>query len=304
MTVDLDIPERVREVARQTNDFQRRNKPQWRSNWAANWPKVKNLPGVFKWFKRFRGVPAVVVNAGPSLDKALEPLREFQDRYLIIVVDAAYQKVVDAGIDPDVTITLDSSEHTGIFFEKHRSGDLVALCPIQHPGLVNSIPASDIAPYTTNAKENALWWELINSYMSGKDNYFGRLFSGGSVGTVAGCLATFLMCDPIIMVGLDLSFQKPEQRRNDQPLVETEDIFGNKVLTMKAFLISRDWYQELCFRDRWLEGSGISRPRWINATGGGILRKNCELTGPGILEELVGPEINHKWHLRKRLKKK
>jgi len=237
----------------------------------------------------------------------LAPLRDVRAHGrapLLISVDAAYRSLQEAEISPDITLTLDCAPHTAKFFATHQKGDLVALSPFQSPELVQKIPISDTVPYSVYSPNNPFWWEVETNYFRGNGTYFGRLIAGGTVGTAAAALAFLMGCNPIIFVGLDLSFHTPEQRRNNEPLLEMENIYGEKVLTCRTFQVSKDWY-EWAFGGGWLEGDDKKlNATWINATGGGILKENCILMEPAeALEKYAGPEINHVWHLRKRLKR-
>lgn len=53
-------------------------------------------------------VPAIIVAAGPSLNKNVQELKRAKGKALILVVDAALRAVVNAGITPDLGITIDA----------------------------------------------------------------------------------------------------------------------------------------------------------------------------------------------------
>ncbi len=277
----------------------------WRVNWASNWARVAPLPGVKHLFRRMDGIPAVICSAGPSLERALPLLKEYQGGYLVVAVDAAYQRLRDAGVKPDITISSDVQKHAAKFLENHRKGDLVAMCPAQSPDLVNSVPITDSVFYSQKKGlrgADSFWDEVVKHYFGGREGYFGVTFSGGTVTTDASCLTFLMGCDPILHVGLNLCFGTAGERRNQETLIPCRDMNGDKVLSMSTFLGSRDWL-EWAMGGGWL-GPGAPRKnaRWINATGAGMLTKSCELINPeDAIPQLAGPRIRHDWHLRKHL---
>ena len=54
-------------------------------------------------------IPAILVSAGPSLDKNISELKKAQGKAFIVVVDAALRTVLRAGVRPDLTIFLRTS---------------------------------------------------------------------------------------------------------------------------------------------------------------------------------------------------
>ena len=56
---------------------------------------------------KFRGVPAICVSAGPSLDEAIGELKQINHHALIIACDSAVNALVNSGITPHVVVTVD-----------------------------------------------------------------------------------------------------------------------------------------------------------------------------------------------------
>jgi hypothetical protein len=79
-------------------------------NAVANLPSLfagtpmKNLKG------KFRGVPAVCVAAGPSLDDAIPELKKIQKQFLIIACDSSVNALLKADIRPHIVVTVDIFE--------------------------------------------------------------------------------------------------------------------------------------------------------------------------------------------------
>lgn len=282
--------------------------PLWRSNWRANWPRAARLNGVRRWFGMFQGraVPAVVVNAGPSLESVLPELNERQGEFLVIAVDAALDRCLNFGVAPDLTVTCDPQAHTAGFFENYRPHrDLVALCANQDPGLVGLFEPDDMALYTEDVSADpdnpawtGFWREIEARYFHGARHYFGAIAPGGTVGWAAMMLATVMGANPVIFAGLDLCFPLDEKRPAHETVTETRDMHGRAAATCGAYaqslLAYRMWFE------RWNE------TRYINATGAGLLGEQKGLRVMDfarVCEYHAGPRVDYAFQLRKRMKR-
>ena len=76
-------------------------------NIFANLPRLASAAGVVELFGLFKGLPAIVVSAGPSLNKQLPLLKALQGRAVIICVDTAMRPLLNAGIRPDLVAAID-----------------------------------------------------------------------------------------------------------------------------------------------------------------------------------------------------
>lgn len=59
------------------------------SNFLWNLPIMKNYPGILGFEGVFKGNPVVMVGSGPSLDKNMHLLKQYQKKMIIIAGDAA-----------------------------------------------------------------------------------------------------------------------------------------------------------------------------------------------------------------------
>ena len=57
------------------------------------------------------GFPAIIVSAGPSLDKNIEELRRAEGKAFIFAVDSAVKELLDRGISFDAMITVDAGKN-------------------------------------------------------------------------------------------------------------------------------------------------------------------------------------------------
>jgi len=160
-------------------------------------------PGVADLAGRWKGRPAVVVSAGPSLRRNIDLLTEpgVRDRVVIIAVQTTLKTLLARGIKPHFVVALDYHEISRRFYEGLRAQDVEGVTLVIDPKCNPAIPASfpgtvrcigdDIADRVAG---EGLWRDM------------GRIRPGSTVAHLAYYLARHLGCDPVIMIGQDLGF--------------------------------------------------------------------------------------------------
>lgn len=170
----------------------------WQENLLKNLPSMVRFPGVNALFGRFKGIPVVIVGAGPSLDRDLKGFNKIKGRALIIACDTALKTLLDSGIEPDLVVALDGGEENYKHFHGTNSSKttLVAVS-ITHPKILSSFSGPIFM---------ADFIHPLNEWLSLFVGEKGYLKTGGSVITTCFDLARLAGCDPIIFSGLDLAF--------------------------------------------------------------------------------------------------
>lgn len=159
--------------------------------------KLEDLKG------QFAGIPALIVAAGPSLDKNIDQIANAVGKAVIISVDTALPGLLSHGIKPDFITAIDYNELT---YEK-ISG--VASNPASRQ--ISLICTSWVADTVTKQfPAKNIFWAFNNNPIENWINASlgGKMFIGGA-GTVAHLnftSAAIMGCDPIIFVGQDLAF--------------------------------------------------------------------------------------------------
>jgi hypothetical protein len=157
----------------------------------ARYPSVAALKGLFK------GVPALIVSAGPSLDLNLDQVARWKGRAVIIAINRSVQALRRAGVAPDIALAIDplnlSSHFAGL-----RPGELTALGlgAAVAPELFE-VPAERV--FTIAASPD------IESWMYEPLKEDARLPFGGTVAHTALQLALRMGCAPITVIGQDFA---------------------------------------------------------------------------------------------------
>lgn len=222
-------------------------------NYLANMYDFFNnytIDGLYDCFKKIdkEKRPAIVVSAGPSLDKNINGLKKAKNKAFIIVVDTALKAVLRAGIVPDLTITIDPHKPL-ILFEDERIRKLpMIFCIMSNKQVMDSQKGKKIFFGDSESYIQA----IFNKY----DKKLSTLETGGSVACNAFSTAVFLGFKDIILVGQDLAYPNGKEHTKDaydneaenklkdgKRYFEVEDIYGGKVLTEENMDAYRLWFE-------------------------------------------------------------
>jgi hypothetical protein len=169
----------------------------WLEQGAKNFSAIGRWPSVAALDSAFAGKPMIIVAPGPSLAKNVAQLRALEGRAVLACFSHSLKPVVAAGLQPDLVITVDPQN-----VQYHFAGcDLSRTCLVNaataHPSLFELGARS----YLTCAANS-----LLDDWIFDGLGEEARVAGGGSVATSAFSLALRWGCDPVVFVGLDLSF--------------------------------------------------------------------------------------------------
>ena len=167
-------------------------------NAAYNLAAYVRQPGIEVLERRAVGYPAIIVSAGPSLARNIDQLRDLRDRAVLIAVQTVFKTLLARGIRPHFVTSLDYHELSAEFFRGiadfgeatlvaepkvswHVLDAYVGRMHLLHNGFVDDLMREDAPPR-------------------------GSLRAGSTVAHLAFYLAEHLGCDPVLLVGQDLSF--------------------------------------------------------------------------------------------------
>lgn len=243
--------------------------------------------------KGLADIPAILVAAGPSLDKNVNELKMAEGKAFLMVVDTALNTVLEHGILPDMTMTIDSRKPL-VLFKHEKAGQIpVAL----------SLNSNYEAVKMNHAKH---YYEIDNgSYLDKVVKSFGKdtvqLPTGGSVANNALSLLAEMGFEIIVLVGQDLAYpggvehtklayndsQKDKVDITRKEYIEVEDIYGQKVLTEKNMDIYRRWIENYALATKEI--------KVIDATEGGAKIAGTEIrTLKSVIEEYCKRSIDRK----------
>ncbi|OOB79646.1 MAG: hypothetical protein BEN18_03550 [Epulopiscium sp. Nuni2H_MBin001] len=261
---------------------------------------------------RYKDIPAVIVSAGPSLDKNLEYLKDWNG--LIFCAGRTIVSVRSIGKDADFAGLIDYKKVINQTFMGHNDVPLIALLDAGNTIIEEYRGDLYFVEHTPIAREMA----GIN---------LPKVNIGGSVATLCLDAAHYMGCNPIVFIGQDLSYsgnqsysetcnihenreriaQRLENKKGIRPIPAYN---GGEVLTSNTLLVYLRWiehYIQSC--DRTVE--------FINATEGGakiagtiqmpfkdVVEKYKHITKPQIEHNLLLQEpIDLRWKLEECIKR-
>lgn len=235
-------------------------------------------------------VPAIVVSAGPSLNRNIEILKKAKNKAFIIAVDTALKPLIGHGIVPDMYAIVDGVKPLS----------LVDVEEGRNIPLLTTLQASKSVLEFQKGKK-FFFCEGIRfvdeMYERNKKPFF-SLESGGSVATLAFSLVSYVGFRTVILVGQDLAltgnkthadgtFHEKMEELDTSKCTMVPGNVEEKVPTRGDFNNYRIWFEE--FIERW--SKKYKDFRVINATEGGARIKGTEIM---TLENAIAQECKTK----------
>ena len=244
------------------------------NTYMENIPAIIKKPGVKQLKDLFKGRPAIIVSAGPSLEKNFHLLKRAKGRAIIIAVDVALPTLLPAGVVPDILVAIDPlSDNFRMFRDNPLCKNVAFVCFAQYtPEIVRIYPG----PLFLNSGFNNIIHNWLGSLW--EDKGYIECF-GGSVSHFAFAVAEYVGADVIALIGSDLSFTSTSKYHAGETtslLEETsptpahvvfkdhfpvKDIFGDTKYTMHTLLVFKT-----TFENKIKKYNG----KVINATEGGL----------------------------------
>ncbi|MBM3350115.1 MAG: motility associated factor glycosyltransferase family protein, partial [Betaproteobacteria bacterium] len=238
-------------------------------NSFENLPYALGAPGVMHFLNKWKDKPAVIISAGPSLEKQLDLLREHQNNILMIAVGPAWKSLRAANIEPQIVVTVDPFEPNYTHFEGlDAKREWLVTDFACNTDIVRTFKGPMIFGHSTPEKET-LFRAIYGEW--------GILLTGGSVANSAMSFALTLDASPIILVGQDLGYtggishatgHTGKHSLADAIAEKPEDFHevpgyggGPSVLTNSPMLTYRVWFERIITQ--------LAKNRVINATEGG-----------------------------------
>lgn len=246
-------------------------------------------------------VPAIVVSAGPSLNKNLMDLKKAVGKACIIATDTAVKPLLNAGIIPNLFVIIDGLK-PGLLFE-HK--DISKVPMVTMTGV--SVEPMDYHKgkkffYYSDSQYEEHMLNLLSSE-EGCDMTLPNLPTGGSVANNAYSMGVYMGARTIILIGQDLAMtgnrthadgtfkdKMDEIDAQSEEYFEVEAIDGGKVLTREDFNRYRIW-----FEGRAKEWKHITM---VDATeGGALIHGSKVMTLKQAIRKYCKRDYNVKWHI-------
>lgn len=258
------------------------------NNSFGNIEKMIKGPGIAQLEGKYKGIPAVVVSAGPSLDKNVDLLHQIKGKGLILSSDTVFPKLLKKGITPDMVFSI---ERIPEVWERFYDG--VEIPPETWLVALNVVEKRVFDAFDNHCLIAYRATEPLSTWLDRVSGQMGTLPTGLSVSNMAYSAAALMGCDPVVLIGQDLAFGPDDQyyasggitgnrgEEDQSGIVWVEDYDGNPIKTtvmLKHFL---DWFENA------FKGAPCEV---IDATEGG-----ARIAGTTImtLQEVIDEYMNH-----------
>ena len=169
-------------------------------NIFTNGKNIIDSPGIISLRNISPNTPAILVSAGPSLDKNISLIKTARNKIIVITVATALKPLLRNNIEPDFVISIDPNEDTIQSFDTKIIPKNLWL--IYNPCIPHSISSLfNSRKIVMESKIALAKWITDNSEKKGE------LDNVSSVAHAAFQIARQMGCKPIILVGQDLSFE-------------------------------------------------------------------------------------------------
>jgi Protein of unknown function DUF115 len=164
---------------------------------TRNLERLATVPSIDPLARLFSGRLAVVVSAGPSLDKNIHLLKQLQGRAVIIAINQTVAALRRVGVRPDLVVAVDPQNLT-YQFEGVLPGDIGTLClGASVTDSLFDVPADQVVTFASSPMPEGWIYETMGDKAA--------LQSGGTVATAAIQIALHLGCSPVVLIGRDLA---------------------------------------------------------------------------------------------------
>lgn len=251
--------------------------------------EIIDYPGVNQLKDSFKGKPGIVVATGPSLSKNIDLLHGIENKAVICAVDASMKVMKEANLKPHFVTCLERVTATTRLFDNINKEDtenvFLAATPVVHPETYANWPGERIVVYRQFA---TFKWLNIEK---------GILEIGASSGNMAFKLLEYLGCDPIILIGQDLSYAPDGQTHakgatygENQKTNTAEGLIKVKGNYQPEVLTNKVWHT---FLQHYNQDALNSPAKIINATEGGAFIQNTDImTLKEAIDTYIQDDIN------------
>jgi len=224
----------------------------------------------------YKDKPAVIVSAGPSLEKNIDYLKDINNDMIVLTGGRTLRTLIDKNIKPHLLAVVDPNEVSYKLCEGYLENSNVPLLFFEE---TNDKVVED-------HKGDKIFFTYNNAIAKIAGIEMKPLLTGGSVAHILLSYAVMLGCNPIIFIGQDLAYtgEKSHAKIADnrdnidwfeklkaEDDIYVEDINGNKVRTSFVLNKYKETIEEII--------ADNSERTFINATEGGArIKGTIEMT--------------------------
>lgn len=269
----------------------------WTHNYVKNCLRLSRASNSEGLIGKFKGIPGILVSAGPSLSKNVQLLKGVEDKCVIMAAGTAVNILEKYDVKPHFMVGIDASESEAEIHRKVKNRDIYFIYSNQVA--TGSLTYYQGPKFFMNYTADQYSAQFLN-FAGIKSTFF---LSGPSVSNTCFDLLYKMGCNPIIIVGQDLAYTsgqlyageeklpafEQESDNNKNEFIREKDIYGNDIFTSLGFIGIRNWFEGIFKK-------AADTVEIINATEGGL---NIEYSRNDSLSNVINkgnfksPDINN-----------
>ncbi|MUT65009.1 6-hydroxymethylpterin diphosphokinase MptE-like protein [Paenibacillus sp. NEAU-GSW1] len=215
----------------------------WIRNNMFNLEKALNTPSINGLKDRFKGMTAVIVGAGPSLEQDIALLKQMRSHALVIAAGSTIQSLLHYGVEPHLIVSIDGSEANYNAFHGLNIEDIPLLfAPMLQYQIIESRAEKLLHTFISADPTTKHFMNLTEA-----DPIFQTTFSVTGTAIQA---AIYMGCDEIVFSGQDLSYpgdkmyasgadhfsEESMKTTVNQAVLQVENVSGGKNRTNQAMM--------------------------------------------------------------------
>ena len=278
----------------------------WFESFVKNFKYTLNSTFLDEIEGEYINKPAIILSAGPSLEKNINLLKQCNEEFIIISGGRTLSKLEEINVKPDIIAIIDGDERSYDLVKDNLNIDVpLVFCNYTNEEIVDNHVGKKI--YDSTGID--FIGPIVKKIQKPR-------FEGGSVAHSCINTAIHLGCNPIVFIGQDLAYTnnkihadfcelKSKKYKEEEVFdnlksendIFIDDIYGNKVRTSLSLNTFRENIEEIIRENK--------NVKFINATEGGALINGAEVMTLQNVISLYGKnKIGDKvLHLNRTLKK-
>jgi len=183
----------------------------WKNNYNENQSKGylsnnKTRPLLYiKNTKPYAHKPVVIVAAGPSLDKNIHLLKEYQNNCVILCADVTLFKLLQNDIKPDFVVNIDPSDSLRRYWVNLDTTNLTLVCPTTVSSRTLETWRGNVYFFNQSDVAGSPKGNLLKKLIKPTEGW-GVLFNRYFVGATMFQFLTYLSPSVVILIGHDFGY--------------------------------------------------------------------------------------------------
>lgn len=221
----------------------------------------------------YKGKTAVIVSAGPSLEKNINLLKEYKEKCIIITGGRTLKSLLNIEVAPDFVCTVDPDVPAyDVMRGAFECTAPMLFSELTYSGVLRDYKGKKV--FFSEMSTTSVTEPLINTKCA-------NLFQGGSVAHTCTALGVYLGCENIIFIGQDLAYTNDKTHADiagnseafNPNIIFVKDIYGDKVKTSMVL----DYYRIALQNEIKYFRDNKIKCNFINSTEGGASIEGTEV---------------------------